>query len=181
MLSSNYGFLPLQQRWHWWWCWCLVSRKLSSIERRRRHERMPINGCLCATKKMLMWYALAERTTSDRRMAIDKTQCCSWSLFTLICIYNWNCLASPSSHSLAFSRSLFVLLPFCFFIVMSPFGSVRFDTCRTHIQLVLLIRLFICLSYLVFVPGCNKDEPERRIRAKTLHKNELLTKVYWIP
>lgn len=161
MLSSNYGFLPLQQRWHWWWCWCLVSRKLSSMERRRRHERMPINGCLCATKKMLMWYALAERTTSDRRMAIDKTQCCSWSLFTLICIYNWNCLASPSSHSLAFSRSLFVLLPFCFFIVMSPFGSVRFDT--IHVEHIYNLccwfgYLFVCHIWSLFLDATKTNQ-----------------------
>lgn len=70
---------------------------------------MPINGCLCAKKTDadVMCICNAKSDNPIDGMEIDKTQCCSWSLFTMICIYNWNCLASISfSHFYSLSLSL---------------------------------------------------------------------------
>lgn len=117
-------------------------------------------------------HALRRQTPDDNdndnidRMAIDKTQCFSSSLFTLICIYNRNHLASPVSVVLLLNQwSLFY----------SGLGLF------SYIRLILVI-------YLVhYINGiCSSGEPNKHMRIRRKQKikihgrNELLTSAVWM-
>ena len=176
-------------------CWCLVSRKQEKKTTQWKHvdrdgewrqknanKRMFVSNKKkrCDDRmvyKCMMHNAHATRrqtsdvndNDNDDRMAIDKTQCFSSSLFTLICIYNRNHLASPVSVVLS-SSSYKKSFLFGIWFVLLAFGWFW---------------LFICTSYRcsLFL-GHAQQAHDNKKKTKNEHQihdqNELLTSSVWM-